>query len=83
MTNANLALRIRNLVLDFFGYIKFLNIAILNQKNLILALSIILTLLLPPLPIFLITLPLLVNIKLSAKKLLIVIVNRGISGITI
>lgn len=76
MANANLALGVRNLVLDSFDFTTFLDLAILDQKNLIFILLTMLTLLtisiLLLVLIFLITLFLLVNINFLIIKSFIV-----------
>lgn len=85
LANVNLVLKIKNLVLDFFGYTKSLNLAVLGWKVIILTLSTILTLLtilalltililstILLLLIFLIILPLLIDIKLLIIKLLMI-----------
>lgn len=81
LANINLALKIKNIVLDFFNYITFLDLAIFNQKNLILALTTILILAL--LPISFEPLPSLVIINLLARRSNYIVFNMEISGITI
>lgn len=78
MLNANLILGIKNPILDFFNYIIFLNLAIFNQKILILVL---LTRLL--LSTLLIALLLLIAINFLAIRSLTIVFSIKINSIAI